>query len=185
MHNAQWRAQAMGPGLPRRAPPRILMCASKIPRIHRYPRVLLHPRHPRALHHRVFHDAAFDQAETVCTSTGGHLTSIHSDEENAFVLSLTHMGIEYRNEKQLTWIGLRKPNYPANATWAWTDGSKVDYFNWAPGKPENITGLQDCAQMYTDSLVKNPVKDTDFKRWNDVQCSLTMRAYVCKEAALH
>ncbi|ETN83311.1 lectin C-type domain protein [Necator americanus] len=133
----------------------------------------------------VFHDAAFDQAETVCTSTGGHLTSIHSDEENAFVLSLTHMGIEYRNEKQLTWIGLRKPNYPANATWAWTDGSKVDYFNWAPGKPENITGLQDCAQMYTDSLDKNPVRDTDFKRWNDVQCSLTMRAYVCKEAALH
>ncbi|KAK6747210.1 hypothetical protein RB195_000433 [Necator americanus] len=135
--------------------------------------------------YKVFHDAAFDQAETVCTSTGGHLTSIHSDEENAFVLSLTHMGIEYRNEKQLTWIGLRKPNYPDNATWAWTDGSKVDYFNWAPGKPEDITGLQDCAQMYTDSLDKNPVRDTDFKRWNDVQCSLTMRAYVCKEAALH
>ncbi|EPB76247.1 lectin C-type domain protein [Ancylostoma ceylanicum] len=90
-----------------------------------------------------------------------------------------------RNEKQLTWIGLKKPNYPANATWAWTDGSVVDYFNWANGKPADITGLQNCAQMYTDSLDKNPAKDTDFRRWNDVQCSTAMRSYVCKKPALH
>lgn len=61
--------------------------------------------------------------------------------------ALTHMGIEYKNEKQLTWIGLRKPNYPANATWAWTDGSVVNYLNWGHGKPEDITGLQNCAQV--------------------------------------
>ncbi|EYC25002.1 hypothetical protein Y032_0012g1633 [Ancylostoma ceylanicum] len=135
--------------------------------------------------YKSFVNAAFDQAETVCSSIGGHLTSIHSDEENTFVSSLTHMGIEYRNEKQLTWIGLKKPNYPANATWAWTDGSVVDYFNWANGKPADITGLQNCAQMYTDSLDKNPAKDTDFRRWNDVQCSTAMRSYVCKKPALH
>ncbi|RCN36227.1 lectin C-type domain protein, partial [Ancylostoma caninum] len=135
--------------------------------------------------YKSFVNAAFDQAETVCSSIGGHVASIHSDEENTFVSSLTHMGIEYRNEKQLTWIGLRKPNYPANATWAWTDGSDVDYFNWAHGKPADITGLQNCAQIYTDSLDKNPAKDTDFRRWNDIQCSTSMRAYVCKKPALH
>ncbi|KAK6036698.1 hypothetical protein COOONC_25797 [Cooperia oncophora] len=84
------------------------------------------------------------------------------------------MGIQYKNEKQLTWIGLRKP-LAANGTWTWTDGSVVDYLKWAPGKPEDITGLQDCAQMYTDSLDKNPDKDSDFRHWNDVQCSTTMR----------
>uniref|UniRef100_A0A7I4YJ52 C-type lectin domain-containing protein n=1 Tax=Haemonchus contortus TaxID=6289 RepID=A0A7I4YJ52_HAECO len=135
--------------------------------------------------YKAFLDSAFDQAETVCQSTGGHLASIHSDEENVFVSSLTHMGIEYRNEKQLTWIGLRKPNSPENSTWAWTDGSTLDYLMWAPGKPQDITGLQNCAQMYTDSLSRNPASDGDFRRWNDVQCATTMRAYVCKQAALH
>ncbi|KAK6015730.1 lectin C-type domain protein, partial [Ostertagia ostertagi] len=135
--------------------------------------------------YKAFLDSAFDQAETVCQSTGGHLTSIHSDEENVFVSSLTHMGIEYRTEKHLTWIGLRKPSFPANSTWVWTDGSVVDYLLWAPGKPQDITGIQNCAQMYTDSLGKNPDKDADFRRWNDVQCATSMRAYVCKQAALH
>ncbi|PIO64625.1 lectin C-type domain protein [Teladorsagia circumcincta] len=96
--------------------------------------------------YKAFLDSAFDQAETVCQSTGGHLTSIHSDEENLFVSSLTHMGIEYRTEKHLTWIGLRKPGFPVNSTWAWTDGSVVDYLLWAPGKPQDITGIQNCAQ---------------------------------------
>lgn len=135
--------------------------------------------------YKAFVNAAFDQAETVCQSTGGHLASIHSDQENTFVSTLTHLGIEYKNEKQLTFIGLTKPNYPANSTWTWSDGTIVDYLLWAPGKPSDTTGLQNCAQMYTDSMDKNPDKDSDFRRWNDVQCSTSMRAYVCKQAALH
>ncbi|VDL78708.1 unnamed protein product [Nippostrongylus brasiliensis] len=95
------------------------------------------------------------------------------------------MGIEYKTEKQLTWIGLTKPNYPVNSTWAWTDGSTVDYLMWAAGKPDDVTGTQNCAQMYTDSLDKNADKDTDFRKWNDAVCATTMRAYVCKQAALH
>ncbi|VDO98414.1 unnamed protein product [Heligmosomoides polygyrus] len=145
---------------------------------------------------KAFVNAAFDQAETVCQSTGGHLASIHSDQENTFVSSktllislshhfyftaLTHLGIEYKNEKQLTFIGLTKPNYPANSTWTWSDGTIVDYLLWAPGKPSDTTGLQNCAQV----CYANPDKDSDFRRWNDVQCSTSMRAYVCKQAALH
>ncbi|KHJ96109.1 lectin C-type domain protein [Oesophagostomum dentatum] len=130
-----------------------------------------------------FLNAAFDQAEDVCKSIGGHLTSIHSEEENTFVLSLTHMGVEYKNEKQLTWIGLMKSN--TNNLWNWVDGSALDYVNWASDKPENLTGIENCAQMYSDSLDKNPAKDADFRRWNNVQCSSSMRAYVCKQPALH
>ncbi|KHJ76686.1 lectin C-type domain protein [Oesophagostomum dentatum] len=93
------------------------------------------------------------------------------------------MGVEYKNEKQLTWIGLMKSN--TNNLWNWMDGSALDYLNWASGKPENLTGIENCAQMYSDSLDKNPAKDADFRRWNNVQCSSSMRAYVCKQPALH
>ncbi|VDM85198.1 unnamed protein product [Strongylus vulgaris] len=72
-------------------------------------------------------------------STGGHLVSIHSEEENTFISSTSFADDKNADCLQLTWIGLKKPNYPANATWAWTDGSALDYLNWAPGKPEDIT----------------------------------------------
>uniref|UniRef100_A0A183F7S7 C-type lectin domain-containing protein n=1 Tax=Heligmosomoides polygyrus TaxID=6339 RepID=A0A183F7S7_HELPZ len=85
----------------------------------------------------------------------------------------------------LTWIGLHQANYPADTTWTWTDGTAVDYLNWAPTQPSNSDGKEHCVEIYSDHLGKDPAKDNSFQKWNDYQCTETLRAFVCKKAALH
>jgi hypothetical protein len=61
----------------------------------------------------------------------GRLVSITSADENAFVDSL-------RDEGSLrAWIGLRDPDGTGPASWAWTTGEAVSYFNWVEGEPNN------------------------------------------------
>jgi len=52
--------------------------------------------------------------------------SIHSDAQNAFLLSL-------QTGYQGPYIGLSRPN--SSAAWAWSDGSPLDYRNWGSGEP--------------------------------------------------
>ncbi|PIO69420.1 lectin C-type domain protein [Teladorsagia circumcincta] len=118
-------------------------------------------------------------------SNGGHLTSIHSTEENIFVADLSKSGTEYKKDSDLTWIGLKQANYPTDTKWTWTDGTPLDYFRWAPGEPNNLKGLEHCGQTHSDYLGKDPAKDNAYQKWNDCQCSEEMRAYVCKKPALH
>jgi len=65
--------------------------------------------------------------------------SVHSDEENAFLLSLVPSG------GNSVWIGLSRPN--SSAAWTWADGTATDYLNWGYGGPPD--GLN-CAVMVAD-----------------------------------
>ncbi|KHJ80481.1 lectin C-type domain protein [Oesophagostomum dentatum] len=129
--------------------------------------------------------ATFDNAEMVCMSTGGHLASIHSDEENVFVADISKAGVEYKKDDDLTWIGLKQKDYPSSPDWTWTDGTPLDYKNWAPSQPDDKKGREHCAQTHSDYLGRNPAKDTSYQHWNDCECTLEMRAYVCKKPASH
>lgn len=135
--------------------------------------------------YKSFLSANFDEAEQVCLSSGAHLASIHSTTENRFVAGFTRTGEEYSSSNSLTWIGLHQANYPADTTWTWTDGTAVDYLNWAPTQPSNSDGKEHCVEIYSDHLGKDPAKDNSFQKWNDYQCTETLRAFVCKKAALH
>lgn len=102
----------------------------------------------------------WQDAEAACVAWGGHLVSIHSEEELNFVHSLTPTN---------TWIGYR------NGQATWTDGSAFDYSNWNGGEPNGPAGF--CAQMY--------VRLT----WNDLECDSILNpgngfrndSYVCKK----
>ncbi|WKY03849.1 hypothetical protein Q1695_005086 [Nippostrongylus brasiliensis] len=135
--------------------------------------------------YRYFLWATFDNAEMVCMSLGGHLTSIHSDEENIFVADISKAGVEYKKPADLTWIGLKQTNFPANTTWTWTDGTPVDYLSWAPGQPDDKKDREHCVQTHSDYLGRNPAKDNNYQHWSDVECTLDTRAYVCKKPAFH
>ncbi|VDL78710.1 unnamed protein product [Nippostrongylus brasiliensis] len=144
--------------------------------------------------YRYFLWATFDNAEMVCMSLGGHLTSIHSDEENIFVAAtlqhglisdISKAGVEYKKPADLTWIGLKQTNFPANTTWTWTDGTAVDYLSWAPGQPDDKKDREHCVQTHSDYLGRNPGKDNNYQHWSDVECTLDTRAYVCKKPASH
>jgi len=54
----------------------------------------------------------------------GELVSIHSSEENSYFANLC------RHDR--CWIGL----YELGSVWKWSDGSNVNYTNWAVGQPD-------------------------------------------------
>ncbi|KAK6052111.1 lectin C-type domain protein [Cooperia oncophora] len=128
--------------------------------------------------------ASFENAENICQGNGGHLASIHSLEENNFVATLGMSGITYTNDDDLTWIGLKQVNYPNSKDWTWTDGSPVDYLYWAPTQPDDAGGSEHCVEVFSDHTGKDPSKDGNYLRWNDMPCATNMRSYVCKKASI-
>ncbi|XP_040887714.1 ladderlectin [Toxotes jaculatrix] len=65
------------------------------------------------------------EAEIYCQFDGANLASVHSYEENHFVMSLTR-GNTYDFPE--AWIGGSDVIHPG--FWMWSDGSKFDYENW-------------------------------------------------------
>ncbi|PAV78331.1 hypothetical protein WR25_24763 [Diploscapter pachys] len=57
----------------------------------------------------VGHNKNFEDAEADCVSKGGHLASIHSQEENDFLCKLVKTGNAQYSEG-MSWIGLQKVN---------------------------------------------------------------------------
>lgn len=99
------------------------------------------------------------QAENLCGAQGGHLTSIETVVENAFVRSLVSSGP--------TWIGMHEPG--KEGVRVWSDGSAVNYTNWGNGQPNNVSreNVQDCVLMRVNG------------RWFDNSC-IKNHSYVCE-----
>ena len=55
-------------------------------------------------------------SDAICLADGARLTSIHSNEEDAFLNDLAN-GNSY-------WIG----GYPKDSTWVWSDFTSLDYY---------------------------------------------------------
>jgi len=77
-----------------------------------------------------------------CKDAGGKVASIHSQEENNFILSL--LPVHSDGEKK-AWIGAgRKWGLIWSGSWYWNDGSPWGYENWSEGEPD---GNYRCAAM--------------------------------------
>jgi hypothetical protein len=114
----------------------------------------------------------WDQAEAAAVQLGGHLVTIHSAEENAFLVNTVLRDFTGQGGPNLTttpiWIGLYDPtgiaaddgpSHAANFTWV--DGSSSTYRNWHPGEPN------DC---YNDEYYGNilPAAYYPLGTWNDI-----------------
>lgn len=94
------------------------------------------------------HVGNWDGAEAEAIASGGHLASITSFEENAFISALAtapSSGATFA-----TWLGLRRID--ASQPWTWSDRSATTYFNWTAGEPNNATGNEFFGWMYTPSI---------------------------------
>ncbi|CAJ0594092.1 unnamed protein product [Cylicocyclus nassatus] len=129
--------------------------------------------------YKTFYNANAYDAEYICNTLGGHLTSIHSSDENMFVAELAKMGKPYSEYRDLTWIGLWKEGKSGN--WTWTDGTKVDYLRWATGA---LDSGYPCAMLYSDPHV-DLRESILYQQWDDYHCAATLRAFVCKKTALY
>ena len=65
------------------------------------------------------------------------------------------------------------PGIPVLAdNFQWSDGSKVNYKNWAPGEPNNGNNNEDCTEVKYGT-----------PQWNDMPCTSYMYGYVCMTKA--
>uniref|UniRef100_A0A2D4MVW0 C-type lectin domain-containing protein n=2 Tax=Micrurus TaxID=8634 RepID=A0A2D4MVW0_9SAUR len=109
----------------------------------------------------------WNEAESECATYGkdGHLASIHSEREMAFLSSALLMNYA---ERFRIWIGLYK--LPGGKTrFRWQDHSRGEYIPWAPHQPSNCKQNQNCVELYA----------TDYKHWNDQFCDVE-QPYLCK-----
>ncbi|ERE75495.1 low affinity immunoglobulin epsilon Fc receptor-like isoform 2 [Cricetulus griseus] len=100
------------------------------------------------------------QARFACSDLEGRLVSIHSQEEQDFLMK--HISKD-------SWIGLRDLN--VEGQFIWMDGSPVGYSNWSPGEPNNAEQGEDCVLMRESG------------QWNDYSCRSFLYAWVCEQLA--
>ena len=65
---------------------------------------------------------------------------------------------------------LTYPTLFSDKSWKWTDGSAVNYLEWAPGEPNDFDDTHLCVEMYTRSWPG---------LWNDHNCN-EARPYICQ-----
>lgn len=109
------------------------------------------------------------------------LASVHSDNEKAFVntvLAENDPG-NARDREYEFWIGFKDWTHWGSSdltTFVWSDGSPIDYVNWAVGEPNDnyyMDGL--CVEMYAHD-------DYDIGHWNDLNCEREL-GFICRGRA--
>ncbi|HYE60667.1 MAG TPA: lectin-like protein [Phycisphaerales bacterium] len=81
-------------------------------------------------------------AEAFAVSLGGHLASIADAEENEFVRSQV---VNFGGVDRRAWIGLNDAASINN--YVWSDGTPVNFLNWAAGEPNHANGTEFYAEM--------------------------------------
>ena len=108
--------------------------------------------------YHILSESNWADGEAMAVELGGHLLTVSSEEENAFIHDLWGMdGTSSVVEFQMLWIGL---NDAANeGVFEWSSGESFDYSNFAPGEPNDSGGNEDYVTMWSRS--------TQMGTWND------------------
>lgn len=112
-------------------------------------------------YYKVYDDwKSWYDAKEICEQKGGHLATITSESEQAFIESNKLTGMR--------WIGLHLDD---SNTWAWVTGESYDYSNWGPGEPNNSSNVipdEGCVAIW-------PIT------WNDLNAySREQKGYLCE-----
>lgn len=100
---------------------------------------------------------AFAQAQAL----GGHLVTITSAEENAFVFGLINQPQFWNGELGPLIGGFQPPGSGEPlADWQWVSGEPFEFSNWAGGQPDNgAGGEEDCIHFWVGDQWNDRTKD--------------------------
>lgn len=104
-------------------------------------------------------------AHADATAAGGHLASVGSAEENAFIG--TAFGFANTIDS-IYWIGFYRP--VPHGAFEWTDGSAITYTNWNGGEPNDATNVTPDGEQYTAInwyAFNQPGGNGPLGTWND------------------
>nr|XP_054768550.1 echinoidin-like [Lytechinus pictus] len=102
-----------------------------------------------------------------------HLVSIHSLDENDFVVSyfistgIKDLGADESIGRYM-WIGLHDTTSEGN--FEWTDRSSFTMNMWSPGQPDNYDTGEDCGE----------ITGVYGYKWNDRPCDDVAKYFICK-----
>jgi hypothetical protein len=82
------------------------------------------------------------------------LISIHSAEENKFIIDLAN---RERTNNFGVWIGAKRNN--SMDYFEWTNGQKLNYSNWCSGEPKNSTDPESHVFIYINGTWSTSGKD--------------------------
>jgi cysteine-rich repeat protein len=102
----------------------------------------------------------WEEANALVNEVGGHLVTINSAEENAFVQTLS---------EDSPWIGLYQNTNSSSYSepdggWEWVTGECLDYQNWSGGEPNEASELEN-GEAYAHMTI--------FGTWNDWENNAT------------
>ncbi|XP_029912171.1 galactose-specific lectin nattectin-like [Myripristis murdjan] len=100
-------------------------------------------------------------AERTCISFGGNLASVHSLEELNLLKAWMNRVTSHLAQ---TWIGGH--DAVKEGVWLWSDGSSLNFTQWAHGQPNN-SGDEDCVEILWRSST-----------WYDSKCTHS-RPFIC------
>uniref|UniRef100_A0A914CNQ2 C-type lectin domain-containing protein n=1 Tax=Acrobeloides nanus TaxID=290746 RepID=A0A914CNQ2_9BILA len=112
-------------------------------------------------------------AQQVCINQGSNLTSIHSADENQFIISITRTGMNVYDVGE-PWIGLNALEDDIN--FSWVDGTPLNYTNWGPNRPATPISTFPVCYITSDNLIDYP--DLDGQDWVNTPISMIHRAFV-------
>lgn len=109
----------------------------------------------------------WESANQAAIAAGGHLASITSSEENAFVFSLIDDSNFWRYVNSVgfgPWIGGTQASTGTepDGGWSWLGSEAFGYSNWATNEPSNSAGSEDRLHFFSTTAT------TPDSRWNDM-----------------
>ncbi|KAB7498310.1 Macrophage mannose receptor 1 [Armadillidium nasatum] len=91
---------------------------------------------------------SWPESQQICEQKNAFLASIHSKEENQWILSKINSF-----EDNFLWIGGK---YDGNSKFLWDDGTSFDYIHWAKGEPNNLNGVTSKSSENKNSKIIFP-----------------------------
>ncbi|MBB96433.1 MAG: hypothetical protein CML68_17785 [Rhodobacteraceae bacterium] len=123
------------------------------------------------------------RAQNIAQQAGGYLAAIGSAEENQFIHDLFSTDPKFTHQDYSgSWFGpmfglfqVDKEQEPAGG-WTWINGERLDFVNWARGRPDNFDGRQDYGRFFRapGAETENPAITT----WDDMGAGLWCCGYV-------